>query len=647
MRDMAPDLTAVVNDANINGAPFINSTGETIPAYAAMRVLGRDQTGVFVVGLPSYDGQNNLIFNGPTAVPSPGYGEGNLRCPAPITFTPDPIDGSFPILGETWGVIAGDWTLNKGYPGFECIDAGQTVNGTYVAGFREATPAPAANLFYARMYTATLPAYTRTRNTVIYNAVGAAAAIDRVTPAVGDVILFNPLAIDGGLWVFTAIGDASNNARLERVAGLTYNIRSEAQANIGPEGAGFGNTTWKLVTPNPIITNVTPQTWTLAVRSSVTINNSNNTVVIVDSSGQSITISGIGGIIGSPGTSSTRVVSSLSCVNGALRVFLKDVVLIGGVLTESAEYYSYDAGCCSCSSSSTSSSGTAAWYCLADTGACQFITTSQAAALTANGALVVGPFTDQVSCTTFCNPPQKQWYCLETSGDADCGVDSVPCETACRQLTADGLTAAVAGGAILISGPYNDANSCNINCEEGWYCLYNPVTGTDDCHSLTGAQYADYLAGGYVLVNGPFDTQAFCLNNCSGASMGSVNSSSASSVSLPANWYCVNGQCVKINAAQATALSVNGSAVSGSYATIGDCNANCPAAGNDPTYGLYCIVSNDGLDRRCAGPDTLADIQQECIALGFSIVGGPYTIATGGSADNGYGCFHACGLVGF
>ena len=130
-----------------NWLPVVNSENVPIPAFAAMAILGVDiATGSIIVGLPTRDGQTDLLFNGTTmiaswdgvsAMPS---GEGHETFPTPAAYTYANEQNAQPVDGDIWGVVAGSWLLQKSRPGFRVI--GDGANG--VCMITRQTTAPVA-----------------------------------------------------------------------------------------------------------------------------------------------------------------------------------------------------------------------------------------------------------------------------------------------------------------------------------------------------------------------------------------------------------------------------------------------------------------------------------------------------------------------
>lgn len=96
--------------------PVHNGSGETIPAFAAMRISGLQTTGEFTVAKPNTnDAVNNIIFNGPCEIPNGLKGIATADMPAAVRY--DTADGT-PVNGDEWGVAASDWKLRNARSGF-------------------------------------------------------------------------------------------------------------------------------------------------------------------------------------------------------------------------------------------------------------------------------------------------------------------------------------------------------------------------------------------------------------------------------------------------------------------------------------------------------------------------------------------------
>lgn len=92
--------------------------GEAIPPFAVMAVLGVDDDGAVQVGLPTRDGQTDILVNGFAVIPRGGKGQATRDLPMTVLY--DPSTGT-PAVGEIWGVEAGSWHLCRYKPGFKIM----------------------------------------------------------------------------------------------------------------------------------------------------------------------------------------------------------------------------------------------------------------------------------------------------------------------------------------------------------------------------------------------------------------------------------------------------------------------------------------------------------------------------------------------
>lgn len=99
---------------------FRNDSGETIPAFAAMRITGVvtiEGRSVIKVDKPNDDNLTNLLFNSPVNVPSGGYGSGTHEFPCYAKYQ----TASSAVLDEEWGTESGSWALKKDNTGYLII----------------------------------------------------------------------------------------------------------------------------------------------------------------------------------------------------------------------------------------------------------------------------------------------------------------------------------------------------------------------------------------------------------------------------------------------------------------------------------------------------------------------------------------------
>lgn len=112
---------------------FINTTSETIPPFAVMRITGSAEfNGAirFTVAKPNSTTYDFYLVNGPYAVPAGKDGIcTTLKQAGYIAY--DSGDGT-PALAETWGPESGSWLAHKNQPGFWVtggvnVSAGQAI----------------------------------------------------------------------------------------------------------------------------------------------------------------------------------------------------------------------------------------------------------------------------------------------------------------------------------------------------------------------------------------------------------------------------------------------------------------------------------------------------------------------------------------
>lgn len=110
-----------------------------------------------------------------------------------------------------------------------------------------------------------LPAYTRTANSIVANAVGALPSIGSVALAVGDAFLLrNGAALaDNGLWSVTDLGSGGTVFRLVRSPDANVSAQMASGMRVAiPEG-DYAGRTFYLATSNPIDLNTTGLTWSV------------------------------------------------------------------------------------------------------------------------------------------------------------------------------------------------------------------------------------------------------------------------------------------------------------------------------------------------------------------------------------------------
>lgn len=115
---------ADVPGSNSFPVPFYNASGETIPAYAVMRVTGVSTLGsvpVITVAKPSSAFQRLYLVNGPLAVSGESNQEPNFGTWAEGAAFVLYDDANTPAYGESWGASNGSWKIKKYRYGFTIL----------------------------------------------------------------------------------------------------------------------------------------------------------------------------------------------------------------------------------------------------------------------------------------------------------------------------------------------------------------------------------------------------------------------------------------------------------------------------------------------------------------------------------------------
>lgn len=111
-----------------------------------------------------------------------------------------------------------------------------------------------------RVYTTSLPSYTRTSNTITATSNGALAAQDGVTLVVGERLLHNRSSghADNGIWTVTTVGTAGTPYVLDRAtdADTSADFKSGYLVSVS-EGSYWKNSVFQLATDDPITLNTT------------------------------------------------------------------------------------------------------------------------------------------------------------------------------------------------------------------------------------------------------------------------------------------------------------------------------------------------------------------------------------------------------
>ena len=171
---------------------FRNDSGETIPAFAAMRITGVvtiEGRSVIKVDKPNDDNLTNLLFNSPVNVPSGGYGSGTHEFPCYAKYQ----TASSAVLDEEWGTESGSWALKKDNAGYLII-GGETADRVIV---RRAVDGPfellgKTDASHAKGASGTVSIYSGTPGSE--------------TDTTIDLTAFNKFAnIDSGKWVWVSL----------------------------------------------------------------------------------------------------------------------------------------------------------------------------------------------------------------------------------------------------------------------------------------------------------------------------------------------------------------------------------------------------------------------------------------------------------
>lgn len=114
---------------------FVNGTGSTIPAGAALRPTGVNAAGFTTVAQANADSSMYVIFNAPVDVANGAYGVAFGWDSGVVPVAVDPADEPY-TSADTFGTKSGDWRLRKGFKGFRLPTAS-------VQGVANAVPDPA------------------------------------------------------------------------------------------------------------------------------------------------------------------------------------------------------------------------------------------------------------------------------------------------------------------------------------------------------------------------------------------------------------------------------------------------------------------------------------------------------------------------
>ena len=113
-------MTPLSADSLVTAARWLrgtNGAGETIPAFAVVRVTGSGTDDVYTAAKPDEDGQYAFVWG---IHDTPAGFVGTLTNDYPAYALYESGDGA-PAVGETWGAGAGSFKLRKDKPGFRVV----------------------------------------------------------------------------------------------------------------------------------------------------------------------------------------------------------------------------------------------------------------------------------------------------------------------------------------------------------------------------------------------------------------------------------------------------------------------------------------------------------------------------------------------
>ncbi len=108
-----------------------NTLDDAIPPFAVLAVQGIGEDGIVEVGLPTRDGQTDVLVNGFATIGVGGNGQATRDLPCTMLYD---ASGGDPVVGEIWGVEAGSHFLSRYKPGFKAMGANPDEQlGTFTA----------------------------------------------------------------------------------------------------------------------------------------------------------------------------------------------------------------------------------------------------------------------------------------------------------------------------------------------------------------------------------------------------------------------------------------------------------------------------------------------------------------------------------
>lgn len=197
--------------------PVFNSASSDVPPFGVMASAAQGFTpdGSLIIGQPTDTSQADVLFNGLSPIPAGGYGQGTRKFPCPAAYDDDAeVEDGSPI-----GTVPGLWVLSPLGDGFSCWGPSY--------GVCNIVPRQIQKVFYARLFTVQLPAYTLSpdNQTITYNATGTAPAIDGITPNVGDVVCYNPCEC------FNEVQAATNSSPIQ-ITSAGHNLSTGAVVEV-------------------------------------------------------------------------------------------------------------------------------------------------------------------------------------------------------------------------------------------------------------------------------------------------------------------------------------------------------------------------------------------------------------------------------
>lgn len=96
-----------------------NTLPDAIPPFGLLAVVGVDDDGCVAVGLPTKDGQTDVLVAGFSTIGVGEKGQATRHLPTAMLY--DGSGGGDPVVNETWGAEAGSHFLSRYKPGFKAM----------------------------------------------------------------------------------------------------------------------------------------------------------------------------------------------------------------------------------------------------------------------------------------------------------------------------------------------------------------------------------------------------------------------------------------------------------------------------------------------------------------------------------------------